>query len=209
MLEISLSHIPGPYGDVSLCLFVSLSGPAWSTMKGSRTISAPPEGSPEGMDLSLVGLPPPVSQRPSSASATKSIVRSVSVVTGSEPRKRALVSVGARPFWGGIWSLVPHKSICVISMVILLTGRTGPHKPSELPWGRPSSSSSVVGSCLSYSTAFRFSESVDLWEGDKLLWPCRNWVGDRWAGTGALGTATFPSPVPVGRGPGCLSLRDP
>ncbi|XP_038184724.1 centrosomal protein of 131 kDa [Arvicola amphibius] len=63
-------------------------------MKGSRTISAPPEGSPEGMDLSLVGLPPPVSQRPSSASATKSIVRSVSVVTGSEPRKRALEATG-------------------------------------------------------------------------------------------------------------------
>ncbi|XP_075845993.1 centrosomal protein of 131 kDa isoform X1 [Microtus pennsylvanicus] len=63
-------------------------------MKGSRTISAPPEGSPEGMDLSLVGLPPPVSQRPSSASATKSFVRSVSVVTGSEPKKRALEATG-------------------------------------------------------------------------------------------------------------------
>ncbi|CAO2646341.1 Centrosomal protein of 131 kDa [Lemmus lemmus] len=63
-------------------------------MKGSRTISAPPEGSPEGVDLSLVGLPPPVSQRPSSASATKSIVRSVSVVTGSEPRKTALEATG-------------------------------------------------------------------------------------------------------------------
>lgn len=77
-------------------------------MKGSRTISAPPEGSAEGMDLSLVGLPPPVSQRPSSASATKSIVRSVSVVTGSEPRKRALVSVGARALLG--WYLVSGSS---------------------------------------------------------------------------------------------------
>lgn len=77
-------------------------------MKGSRTISAPPEGSAEGMDLSLVGLPPPVSQRPSSASATKSIVRSVSVVTGSEPRKRALVSVGARALLG--WHLVSGSS---------------------------------------------------------------------------------------------------
>nr|XP_042139233.1 centrosomal protein of 131 kDa isoform X2 [Peromyscus maniculatus bairdii] len=63
-------------------------------MKGSRTISATPEGSPEGMDLSLVGLPPPMSQRPSSASATKSIVRSVSVATGSEPRKKALDATG-------------------------------------------------------------------------------------------------------------------
>ncbi|CAO2646339.1 Centrosomal protein of 131 kDa [Lemmus lemmus] len=79
-------------------------------MKGSRTISAPPEGSPEGVDLSLVGLPPPVSQRPSSASATKSIVRSVSVVTGSEPRKTALVSVGARALLGvasGLWPAEP------------------------------------------------------------------------------------------------------
>ncbi|XP_036052553.1 LOW QUALITY PROTEIN: centrosomal protein of 131 kDa [Onychomys torridus] len=63
-------------------------------MKGSRTISATPEGSPEGMDLSLVGLPPPMSQRPSSASATKSIVRSVSVATGSEPRRKALEATG-------------------------------------------------------------------------------------------------------------------
>ncbi|OBS83023.1 hypothetical protein A6R68_23004 [Neotoma lepida] len=63
-------------------------------MKGSRTISATPEGSPEGMDLSLVGLPPPMSQRPSSASATKSIVRSVSVATGSEPRKKASEATG-------------------------------------------------------------------------------------------------------------------
>ncbi|XP_003496925.1 centrosomal protein of 131 kDa isoform X2 [Cricetulus griseus] len=63
-------------------------------MKGSRTISAAPEGSPEGVDLSLVGLPPPMSQRPSSASATKSIVRSVSVATGTEPRKKALEAAG-------------------------------------------------------------------------------------------------------------------
>ncbi|CAH6776525.1 Cep131 [Phodopus roborovskii] len=63
-------------------------------MKGSRTISATPEGSPEGVDLSLVGLPPPMSQRPSSASAAKSIVRSMSVATGSEPRKKALEAAG-------------------------------------------------------------------------------------------------------------------
>ncbi|KAL1779355.1 centrosomal protein of 131 kDa isoform X1 [Sigmodon hispidus] len=49
---------------------------------------------PEVMDLSLVGLPPPMSQRPSSASATKSIVRSMSVATGSEPRKKALEATG-------------------------------------------------------------------------------------------------------------------
>lgn len=69
-------------------------------MKGSRTISATPEGSPEGVDLSLIGLPPPVSQRPGSASAAKSIFRSVSVATGSEPRKKALVSVGTGTLLG-------------------------------------------------------------------------------------------------------------
>ncbi|XP_028643690.1 centrosomal protein of 131 kDa [Grammomys surdaster] len=63
-------------------------------MKGSRTISATPEGSPEGVDLSLIGLPPPVSQRPGSASAAKSIFRSVSVAAGSEPRKKALEATG-------------------------------------------------------------------------------------------------------------------
>ncbi|XP_052052145.1 centrosomal protein of 131 kDa isoform X2 [Apodemus sylvaticus] len=63
-------------------------------MKGSRTISATPEGSPEAVDLSLIGLPPPMSQRPGSASAAKSIFRSVSVATGSEPRKKALEATG-------------------------------------------------------------------------------------------------------------------
>lgn len=77
-------------------------------MKGSRTISGTPEGSPEGVDLSLIGLPPPMSQRPGSASAAKSIFRSVSVATGSEPRKKALVSVGAGTLLG--WHLVSVDS---------------------------------------------------------------------------------------------------
>ncbi|NP_001390663.1 centrosomal protein of 131 kDa isoform 2 [Mus musculus] len=63
-------------------------------MKGSRTITATPEGSPEAVDLSLIGLPPPMSQRPGSASATRSIFRSMSVATGSEPRKKALEATG-------------------------------------------------------------------------------------------------------------------
>ncbi|XP_037666060.1 centrosomal protein of 131 kDa isoform X2 [Choloepus didactylus] len=66
-------------------------------MKGSRAvsgISGPPEGSPEGVDLSLTGLPPPVSRRPNSASAAKPIARSVSVTTGSEPRRKALEPAG-------------------------------------------------------------------------------------------------------------------
>lgn len=67
-------------------------------MKGSRAVSTPsgpPEGNPEGVDLSLTGLPPPLFRRPNSASAAKPIARSVSVVAGSEPRRKALVSVGA------------------------------------------------------------------------------------------------------------------
>lgn len=47
--------------------------------------------------MSLVGLPPPMSQRPGSASAAKSIFRSMSVATGSEPRKKAQVSGGRDP----------------------------------------------------------------------------------------------------------------
>uniref|UniRef100_A0A7N5KT72 Centrosomal protein 131 n=1 Tax=Ailuropoda melanoleuca TaxID=9646 RepID=A0A7N5KT72_AILME len=66
-------------------------------MKGSRASSGPsgaPEGRSEGVDLSLTGLPPPVSWRPSSASTAKPIARSLSVVTGSEPRRKALEGPG-------------------------------------------------------------------------------------------------------------------
>ncbi|KAM6174229.1 centrosomal protein of 131 kDa-like [Erethizon dorsatum] len=63
-------------------------------MKSSRAIRSAPEGSPECADLSLTGLPPPLSQRPSSAAATKPFVRSVSVAAGSEPRRKALEAAG-------------------------------------------------------------------------------------------------------------------
>ncbi|KAM4844082.1 centrosomal protein of 131 kDa [Thomomys bottae] len=59
-------------------------------MKGSRAVSRTPDGNPAGVELSLTGLPPPVSQRPGSASNAKAIARSISVATGSEPRRRAL-----------------------------------------------------------------------------------------------------------------------
>lgn len=67
-------------------------------MKGSRAVSSPagpPEGNPEGVDLSLTGLPPPLFRRPSSASPAKPVARSVSAVAASEPRRKALVSAGA------------------------------------------------------------------------------------------------------------------
>nr|XP_019591264.1 PREDICTED: centrosomal protein of 131 kDa [Rhinolophus sinicus]XP_019591266.1 PREDICTED: centrosomal protein of 131 kDa [Rhinolophus sinicus] len=67
-------------------------------MKGSRAISGPsgpPKGSLEGVDLSLTGLPPPLSRRPNSErSITKPIGRSISVVTDSEPRRKALEATG-------------------------------------------------------------------------------------------------------------------
>nr|XP_037849225.1 centrosomal protein of 131 kDa isoform X4 [Chlorocebus sabaeus] len=63
-------------------------------MKGTRAIGSAPERSPAGVDLSLTGLPPPVSRRPGSAATTKPIVRSVSVVTGSEQKKKALEATG-------------------------------------------------------------------------------------------------------------------
>ncbi|KAM6164349.1 centrosomal protein of 131 kDa [Rhynchocyon petersi] len=63
-------------------------------MKGSRATSGPPEGSPDNMDLRLTGLPPPVSRRPNSATATKSLARSVSVATGGESRRKALEATG-------------------------------------------------------------------------------------------------------------------
>ncbi|OWK14261.1 hypothetical protein Celaphus_00001533 [Cervus elaphus hippelaphus] len=62
-------------------------------MKGSRALSGP-EGSLEGVDLSLTGLPPPMNRRPNSASTTKPITRSISVVTGSEPRRKTLENPG-------------------------------------------------------------------------------------------------------------------
>ncbi|XP_029417178.1 centrosomal protein of 131 kDa isoform X5 [Nannospalax galili] len=62
-------------------------------MRGSRTTSNA-EGSPEDRDLSLIGLPPPMSWRPSSASSNRPIMRSISVATGSEPRKKMLEATG-------------------------------------------------------------------------------------------------------------------
>ncbi|PNJ88470.1 CEP131 isoform 5 [Pongo abelii] len=63
-------------------------------MKGTRAIGSVPERSPASVDLSLTGLPPPVSRRPGSAATTKPIVRSVSVVTGSEQKRKALEATG-------------------------------------------------------------------------------------------------------------------
>lgn len=85
-----------------------------STMKGSQAIGGPPglpEGSLEGLDLSLTGLPPPVSRRPNSASAAKPVFRSISVVTGSEPKRKALVSARAGAPGGLLTSVTPSSPV--------------------------------------------------------------------------------------------------
>ncbi|XP_054986933.1 centrosomal protein of 131 kDa isoform X2 [Sorex araneus] len=61
-------------------------------MKGAQPVGSPagaPGSSPEGVDLTLTGFPPPLSRRPGSATATKPLTRSVSAVAGSGPRRRA------------------------------------------------------------------------------------------------------------------------
>ncbi|XP_040845306.1 centrosomal protein of 131 kDa [Ochotona curzoniae] len=63
-------------------------------MRSSRATPSTPESSPEALDLCLTGLPPPVSRRPGSASTCRSLVRSVSVVSGSRPRSRVLEAAG-------------------------------------------------------------------------------------------------------------------
>ncbi|XP_042822058.1 centrosomal protein of 131 kDa isoform X1 [Panthera tigris] len=104
-------------------------------MKGSRAASAPsgpPEGSPEGVNLSLTGLPPPVSWRPNSASAAKPIARSFSAVSGSEPRRKALEATGP----GGsrtINNLRRSNSATHVHQPPAGQAWTGPLRPAEDP----------------------------------------------------------------------------
>lgn len=102
---------PGSLEGVSLHPFVPAQG-ASSTMKGSRASggpSGPAEGGLERVDLRLTGLPPPVSRRPSSASVAKPLTRSISVVAGSEPRRKAPVSARARGVWGCLGPCLPGR----------------------------------------------------------------------------------------------------
>ncbi|XP_039082475.1 centrosomal protein of 131 kDa isoform X2 [Hyaena hyaena] len=106
-------------------------------MKGSRAASAPsgrPEGSPEGVELSLTGLPPPVSWRPSSASASaaKPIARSFSAVSGSEPRRKALEATapgGSR----SINNLCRSNSTTQVHQPPASEACAGPLRPAEDP----------------------------------------------------------------------------
>ncbi|XP_036694127.1 centrosomal protein of 131 kDa isoform X3 [Balaenoptera musculus] len=104
-------------------------------MKGSRALSGPsgpPEGSPESMDLSLTGLPPPMSRRPNSASTAKPIARSISVVTGSEPRRKMLEAPGP----GGsraISNLRRSNSATQVNQPQASQAWPGPLRPEEPP----------------------------------------------------------------------------
>ncbi|XP_036079306.1 centrosomal protein of 131 kDa isoform X1 [Rousettus aegyptiacus] len=104
-------------------------------MKGSRAVSTPsgpPEGNPEGVDLSLTGLPPPLFRRPNSASAAKPIARSVSVVAGSEPRRKALEAAGP----GGsraINNLRRSNSATQVHQPQASPAWAGPLRPAEPP----------------------------------------------------------------------------
>lgn len=106
-----------------------------SIMKGSRAVSTPfgpPEGNPEGVDLSLTGLPPPLFRRPNSASAAKPIARSVSVVAGSEPRRKALEAAGP----GGsraINNLRRSNSATQVHQPQASPAWAGPLRPAEPP----------------------------------------------------------------------------
>ncbi|KAM6119106.1 centrosomal protein of 131 kDa [Phoenicopterus ruber ruber] len=65
-------------------------------MKSTRSSSSFQGASSGGVDLSLTGLPAPVSRRPSSASPAKHMARSVSVTTDGKPKRNALEDVGSR-----------------------------------------------------------------------------------------------------------------
>ncbi|XP_034496601.1 centrosomal protein of 131 kDa isoform X2 [Ailuropoda melanoleuca] len=108
-------------------------GACSASMKGSRASSGPsgaPEGRSEGVDLSLTGLPPPVSWRPSSASTAKPIARSLSVVTGSEPRRKALEGPGGS---GAINNLRRSNSTTQVHQPPASQAWTSPLRPAERP----------------------------------------------------------------------------
>ncbi|KFQ98658.1 5-azacytidine-induced protein 1 [Nipponia nippon] len=65
-------------------------------MKSARSSSSFQGAGSAGVDLSLMGLPAPVSRRPSSASPAKHMARSVSVTADGKPKRNALEDAGSR-----------------------------------------------------------------------------------------------------------------
>ncbi|NXO47177.1 CP131 protein, partial [Aramus guarauna] len=65
-------------------------------MKSTRSSSSFQGAGAGSVDLSLTGLPAPVSRRPSSASPAKHVARSISVTADGKPKRNALEDVGSR-----------------------------------------------------------------------------------------------------------------
>uniref|UniRef100_A0A480N5M8 Centrosomal protein of 131 kDa isoform a n=1 Tax=Sus scrofa TaxID=9823 RepID=A0A480N5M8_PIG len=134
-------------------------------MRGSKAVSGPsgpPEGSPEGVDLSLTGLPPPVSRRPNSASAAKPITRSISMVTGSEPRRKTLEAPGP----GGspaINNLRRSSSTTQVNQPQAKQAWAGPLRPAEPPDVRTLCEGSPAGRKRPASLSKASSEKGATW----------------------------------------------
>ncbi|KFQ63636.1 5-azacytidine-induced protein 1, partial [Pelecanus crispus] len=65
-------------------------------MKSTRSSSSFQGAGSASVDLSLTGLPVPVSRRPSSASPAKHMARSISVTTDGKPKRNTLEDAGSR-----------------------------------------------------------------------------------------------------------------
>uniref|UniRef100_A0A480QIE4 Centrosomal protein of 131 kDa isoform a n=1 Tax=Sus scrofa TaxID=9823 RepID=A0A480QIE4_PIG len=134
-------------------------------MRGSKAVSGPSgpaEGSPEGVDLSLTGLPPPVSRRPNSASAAKPITRSISMVTGSEPRRKTLEAPGP----GGspaINNLRRSSSTTQVNQPQAKQAWAGPLRPAEPPDVRTLCEGSPAGRKRPASLSKASSEKGATW----------------------------------------------
>nr|XP_031531804.1 centrosomal protein of 131 kDa [Vicugna pacos] len=100
-------------------------------MKGPRAIGSP-AGSPGSVDLCLAGLPPPVSRRPSSASAAKPITRSISMVTGGAPGRKAPEAPGPRGSQAAN-NLRRSNSTTQVNQSQADHAWTGPRRPTEPP----------------------------------------------------------------------------
>ncbi|XP_074200044.1 centrosomal protein of 131 kDa isoform X6 [Camelus bactrianus] len=100
-------------------------------MKGPRAIGSP-AGSPGSVDLCLAGLPPPVSRRPSSASAAKPITRSVSMATGGAPGRKAPEAPGPRGSQAAN-NLRRSNSTTQVNQSQADHAWTGPRRPTEPP----------------------------------------------------------------------------
>uniref|UniRef100_A0A8D1LRZ4 Centrosomal protein 131 n=1 Tax=Sus scrofa TaxID=9823 RepID=A0A8D1LRZ4_PIG len=134
-------------------------------MRGSKAVSGPSgpaEGSPEGVDLSLTGLPPPVSRCPNSASAAKPIARSISMVTGSEPRRKTLEAPGP----GGspaINNLRRSSSTTQVNQPQAKQAWAGPLRPAEPPDVRTLCEGSPAGRKRPASLSKASSEKGATW----------------------------------------------